>query len=423
MSQNKNIKKTIVIRKSVTILSLALLGSGAVFPSLTSFASTQEKTKEVAQTAPSLTENKKVPGLVQTTPSSEENHPASSETEGTEGKGNQEAPESSTPQSSSTEQTKPTETSTTKSEVKAKNVSSEKEQATVLNYGTFDSATGNFTVTATALTGTKWNDDIQAIGKANIKKITFTQKTSLDAGGITFGSLSALTSIEGLENVDTSKVTNMAAMFYRCNALTSLDVSHFDTSNVTDMSWMFNGCNALTSLDVSHFDTSNVTTMQEMFQNCNALTSLDVSHFDTSKVTDMQEMFRSCNALTSLDFSSFDTSKVTDMAAMFYNCTALTSLDLSNFDTTNVTNMSVMFQNCNALTSLDISHFDTSNVTNMSVMFVCPDLGTDGGSLVLGTKFTPKNGVTLQGTSKPGHTGKWVSVGKGTPLDPEKNIT
>ncbi|MEG9205135.1 BspA family leucine-rich repeat surface protein, partial [Lactococcus garvieae] len=453
MSKNKNIKKTIVIRKSVTILSLALLGSGAVFPSLTSFASTQEKTNEVAPTVPSLTENNKVPGLVQTTPPSEENQPASSETEGTEEKGKQEAPESSTPQSSSTEQTKPTEASTTKSEVKAKNVSSEKEQvstttahasktktskgkvsnkktsvspdqATVLNYGTFDSATGNFTVTATALTGTKWNDDIQAIGKANIKKITFTQKTSLDAGGIKFGGLSALTSIEGLDNVDTSNVTDMMNMFAYCHALTSLDLSNFNTSKVTNMQGMFYNSAALTSLDFSHFNTSNVTNMQGMFQNCNALTSLDLSAFDTSKVTDMSWMFNGCTSLTSLDLSTFDTSNVTNMSLMFQNCNALTSLDLSAFDTSNVTTMYSMFQNCNALTSLDLSNFNTSNVTIMSAMFNgCTNLGTDGGSLVLGTKFTPKNGVALQGTSKPGHTGKWVSVGKGTPLDPEKNIT
>ncbi|MCI3861559.1 BspA family leucine-rich repeat surface protein, partial [Lactococcus garvieae] len=297
-----------------------------------------------------------------------------------------------------------------------------------LNYGIFDYATGNFTVTATALTATKWNDDIQAIGKANIKKITFTQKTSLDAGGITFGGLSVLTSIKGLENVDTSKVTNMSWMFSGCFALTSLDLSDFDTTKVTDMSHMFSGCFALTSLDLSDFDTSKVTNMQEMFSDCSALTSLDLSDFDISKVTDMSWLFNGCTSLTSLDLSDFDTSNVTSMYCMFQNCSALTSLDLSDFDTTKVTDMSCMFLGCPALTSLNLSDFDTSNVTykNMFYMFYnCPNLGTDGGSLVLGTKFTAKNkqDVALQGTSKPGYTGKWVSVGKGTPLDPEKNIT
>ena len=48
-----------------------------------------------------------------------------------------------------------------------------------------------------------------------------------------------LKEIEGIENLNTSSVTNMANMFSCCNNLTSLDLSNFDTSNVTDMGGMF----------------------------------------------------------------------------------------------------------------------------------------------------------------------------------------
>ena len=41
--------------------------------------------------------------------------------------------------------------------------------------------------------------------------------------------------IEGLNNLDTSLVTNMSYMFINCSNLTSLDVTHFDTENVTNM--------------------------------------------------------------------------------------------------------------------------------------------------------------------------------------------
>ena len=175
--------------------------------------------------------------------------------------------------------------------------------------------------------------------------------------------------IEGLENLDTSKVTNMSDMFKNCSKLTSLDVSNFDTSNVTNMRYMFFECNKSTSLDVSKFDTSKVTDMSYMFYNCRRLTSLDVSKFDTSKVTDMSYMFSGCSGLTSLDVSKFDTSKVTNMRFMFGWCSKLTSIDVSKFDASNVTGMNYMFYNCSGLTSIDVSKFDTSNVTNMQYMF------------------------------------------------------
>ena len=183
-----------------------------------------------------------------------------------------------------------------------------------------------------------------------------------------FRDCSALTTLN-VSNFDTKNVTNMSGMFYGCYALTTLDVSHFDTKNVTDMSGMFSYCRALRTLDVSNFDTKNVTNMSRMFSNSSALRTLDLSNFDTKNVTDMYGMFSECDALTTLDVSNFDTKNVTEMGVMFSGCRALTTLDVSKFDTKNVRNMFWMFNGCHALTTLDVSHFDTKNVTDMSGMF------------------------------------------------------
>ena len=183
-----------------------------------------------------------------------------------------------------------------------------------------------------------------------------------------FYECNSLTSLD-VSEFDTSKVTNMNGMFLRCSSLTELDVSNFNTSNVTDMEQMFFGCSSLTELDISNFKTSNVTDMNGIFSSCEKLTSLDVSKFDTSKIRNMGGMFSGCRSLTSLDLSKFDTSNVTSMYKMFYGCSSLTSLDLSNFDTSKVTNMQSMFDSCISLTSLDLSSFNTSEVTDMSRMF------------------------------------------------------
>ncbi|MBR1854343.1 MAG: BspA family leucine-rich repeat surface protein [Lachnospiraceae bacterium] len=172
-----------------------------------------------------------------------------------------------------------------------------------------------------------------------------------------------------LSGFDTSKVTDMHAMFRGCSRLTRLDVSGFDTGKVCDMSEMFLGCGWLKSLDVSNFRTGNVTDMSHMFYGCQSLKTLDLSSFDTGKVTDMEEMFYNCNQMESLDVSHFDTRKVTNMADMFWNCKELENLDVSHFDTGKVTNMEYMFDRCSSLTSLDVSHFDTGNVTSMKWMF------------------------------------------------------
>ena len=184
-----------------------------------------------------------------------------------------------------------------------------------------------------------------------------------------FSGSNKLTQIKGIENLNTSNVTNMGSMFGNCSSLTSLDVSHFNTEKVRNMFNLFFGCSGLTSLNISGFNTTNVTDMHSMFYNCSGLTSLNVSNFNTENVTNMSSMFYNCSGVTSLNVSGFNTSKVTNMGRMFYGCSGLTSLNVSNFDTENVTDMGRMFYGCSGLTSLNVSGFDTENVTNMYGMF------------------------------------------------------
>ena len=186
-----------------------------------------------------------------------------------------------------------------------------------------------------------------------------------------FDGFTNLTQIDGLENLKTNNVTDMASMFDGCSSLTSLDLGGFETSQVTDMTYIFAGCSGLTSLDVNGFNTSNTKSMAGMFRDCSGLTSLDISAFDTSEATEMSEMFSGCSGLTSLDLGdNFNTSNVTTMNSMFSGCSNLSNLDVSGFETPEVTNMGAMFNNCSMLTSLDLGdNFNTSNVTNMEAMF------------------------------------------------------
>ena len=87
-----------------------------------------------------------------------------------------------------------------------------------------------------------------------------------------FDMCTSLTEIEGIENLNTEKVTNMGSMFSGCHVLNPLDVSNFDTQNVEDMSCMFWNSSALTTIYVSDkFVTTKVSSGSEMFKDCTSL--------------------------------------------------------------------------------------------------------------------------------------------------------
>ena len=166
---------------------------------------------------------------------------------------------------------------------------------------------------------------------------------------------SNLTTIEGLEYLNTEDVTNMEYMFAGCSALESLDLSKFNTAKVTSMAYMFNKCSALKSLNLSGFNTAKVTDMNRLFAGCSALESLDLSMFNTGNVTSMPNMFNGAKKLKTLNVSSFNTEKTKYMGHMFTDCSDLTSLDLSSFNTKGVEYVDYMFQNCSNLTTIYVS--------------------------------------------------------------------
>ena len=234
-----------------------------------------------------------------------------------------------------------------------------------------------------------------------------------------------LTTIEGIEYLNTENVTNMGGMFYNCCALTSLNLTSFNTAKVTNMEEMFIGCSALTTIYVSDkFVTDKVTDSRNMFSGCNKL--IGAIEYDGSKSDHTYANYDNGyfspeggfhayaefnNATGTLTFSrglskpvgaydlnegdvqpawneqstninkvvfdaSFAKARPTSCYCWFYRCENLTKIeDIENLNTQNVTDMSYMFNRCDGLTSLDVSNFNTQKVEDMSEMFsVCSGL-------------------------------------------------
>lgn len=70
----------------------------------------------------------------------------------------------------------------------------------------------------------------------------------------------------------TGNVLTMEFMFYHCLHLPEIPgLENLDTSSVTNMASMFDNCSDLTEIDLSSADTRNVTTMKEMFLKTSSL--------------------------------------------------------------------------------------------------------------------------------------------------------
>ncbi len=80
---------------------------------------------------------------------------------------------------------------------------------------------------------------------------------------------------------------------------------------------------------IAGLDTSNVTDMSEMFYKCQNLTT--IPQLDTGRVTNMSEMFYTCRHLTTIP--QLDVSKVTNMSYMFDYCDNLTKISMLNIGT------------------------------------------------------------------------------------------
>ncbi len=175
-------------------------------------------------------------------------------------------------------------------------------------YAEFDNATGTLTFRYKGVKpaeaydlNVKSNNPGWQAKKIKIKKVVFdasfanARPTSCC---LWFADCFYLTEIEGIENLNTEKVTNMGSMFSGCFALTSLDVSNFNTEKVTYMSSMFEECRKLSLLDLSNFNTANVMGMSSMFSGCSTLQTIFASDkFVTDKVFDGVGMFFDCKNL------------------------------------------------------------------------------------------------------------------------------
>ena len=235
-----------------------------------------------------------------------------------------------------------------------------------------------------------------------------------------FDNCSSLTTINGIENLNTENVTDMEYMFRNCSSLSTLDLSGFNTAKVENMNYMFCNCSKLTTIYASsNFTTSAVMFSSSMFTGCTSL--VGAIKYDSSKTdanyantTDGYFSIKGSETKTkeayvvytdpdkNLTFKygekptggegitvydipydssspdwnsqasfiatvvfdkSFKDARPTTCYVWFDGCTYLTSINgIDNLITEKVEDMRYMFYNCSLLSALDVSGFNTTRV-------------------------------------------------------------
>ena len=202
----------------------------------------------------------------------------------------------------------------------------------------------------------------QVIWTAGNTTLTFVASDDLYAVGDTYNG-EAITNVWTTFNTSTPAWTNVVQ-----STLTHIVIDEsFKTVKPTSCYFWFYNCKNLEDITgLEYLNTSEVKTFYSMFYGCEKLTSIDVSHFNTTKCTDFHDMFQKCRGLTSIDVSNFDTSNAAIFAGMFAYCSGLTELDLSNFNTSKMTNCNWLVRECTNLRSLDLCNFSTAKISGPS---------------------------------------------------------
>ena len=97
-----------------------------------------------------------------------------------------------------------------------------------------------------------------------------------------------------LNDIDTSKITDMSEVFYKNIDIVNIDISTWDVSNVKDMKCMFMGCINFVSGGLDKWETRSLENISRMFEKCHSFTGEEIKNWDVSKLRMAYATFRYC---------------------------------------------------------------------------------------------------------------------------------
>jgi surface protein len=172
-------------------------------------------------------------------------------------------------------------------------------------------------------------------------------------------------------------------MFYKCNSITTLDLSNWDTSafNGGTTAQAFYSMDNITSVNLTGWDVSNITSAASWFQisgNGGAGLTITAPNLNWSAATTIASFFQNCNMVSANITGWTLRAAGTNISQAFRDLgnlggqTGGLDLDLTGWTNTgamNTANGSYLFLTSKALSTVDLTNWDFSNVTNFTAMF------------------------------------------------------
>ena len=180
-------------------------------------------------------------------------------------------------------------------------------------------------------------EDISALAKWDVSSVTTLESA--------FKNCRKLNSLEGLKDWDVSSVTRLDYTFYNNYEIPSLLPLTEWKPKPTTMLSTFASCTALTTLQgIENFDTSACTTMKTICDHCTKLVDINgVETWDVSAVTDFSSAFAWCYWIADISAIADWEFGTADCNSMFLYVSALLSVDDLDLDLSACTDVAMMF--------------------------------------------------------------------------------
>lgn len=229
-----------------------------------------------------------------------------------------------------------------------------------------------------------------------------------------------------VEHLNFDGISNITGMFsyIDCDAETpthSLNLKNLSVNGLNSLSELFMGSKFTEILGIEDWDTTNITNINSIFYDTHILGSLDLSGWDVSNAR-FDGTYQSIYApfcsttIADLDLSGWDFSSGQFPLQFFFWGATIQNLNLSNWKIPSVSLMQMF--NGATIGSLDLTGWDTSGVTSMYYMFDgasvtkmwVPSTFVYTGAAMYGSPFSRGNLVIYTDASSASEQG-WGSTG------------
>lgn len=226
-----------------------------------------------------------------------------------------------------------------------------------------------------------------------------------------FSNFVNMTSVVGLNNLNTSQMDRSYRLFENDFSLTELDLSNWNlTSHIFQQYWANSigyGCNNLTKINLSNWNfisetyyrSASLPSISSMFPNSGKVEEIDASNWNWKDPNFSAQGFLSgLRNLRSYNLNNWNWSGAISFPSFFQNCRSLEYIDMQEFLNTPPLareNLAYFFCNCYSLKEIDNLGNFVGEVSSLEDTFYgCSQLNSLN---LINIRFSEEDGLSLRG--------------------------